>query len=639
MQKVFRKNTVIIMTIAIFSILIINFILTMYSFRNQQHEAFNYKIDQVIHTLENNQEELDTIKSNLDEDYLTRAKAAAYVIEKNPEVLESVLELKKLAQLLGVDELHVINGEGILCYSSVPEYIGMDFHDGEQTRGFVPILESDDENAYVIQEAQPNTAEGKIMKYVGVSRKGEKGIVQVGIEPVRQLEAQEKNTYEYIFSRFPTDMGEAIFAVDCNTNEVLGHSGSVSEQDREEYHQVDRFVGCESGKTVEMEEAMRCYVVTRRYGDVLIGVSIPEHLLFTKIWKNTGTMFLYLLIVEIILVVLLEYLVKSKVIDGIHGILKSLSDITNGNLDIKVAVGGNREFEELSYGINTMVKSIVNTSDRISKIIKLSEVPLAAFEYQNDMKHVFVTSGFKELIQLSPEEINRLCGMPEMFYRKIQEIRAVPAKGETDIYQTGSKTYVRIHLSEEKTGYLGVVIDVSADMLQKQQMQYENSHDQLTGLLRYDDYKQQMEEILRDAPTEKMSACVMIDLDGFKSINDTYGHDAGDRYLLAFAEMLKELPKEHCLPARRSGDEFCLFIFDCCDKEEINSCVDQFWMMLKERKVEFTADHAQAISASGGITYIKDVFDDLNLFLKQADEALYMAKRNGKGHCVEYMTE
>ena len=106
MQKLFRKNMTIIISGAILIIMIINFVVTAFSLQRQQYETFCNKIDQVVHMMENNQVELASIRGNLDEDYLTRAKAAAYVIERNPEVLEKLGELQNLAKLLNVDEIH-----------------------------------------------------------------------------------------------------------------------------------------------------------------------------------------------------------------------------------------------------------------------------------------------------------------------------------------------------------------------------------------------------------------------------------------------------------------------------------------------------------------------------------------------------
>ena len=180
MQKTFIKYTFVIMTAAILLILSINFIFTFHSLESQQFNTFQTKIEQVIHTLENNQTELSLLKESLDEDYLTRAKAAAYVMDRQQEVTMSVYEMQYLAKLLNVDELHVIDENGIIVFASVPKYVGIDMNDHEQTRAFLALLESEEEDAYLIQDAQPNAAEGKVMQYIGVARKSQKGVVQVG---------------------------------------------------------------------------------------------------------------------------------------------------------------------------------------------------------------------------------------------------------------------------------------------------------------------------------------------------------------------------------------------------------------------------------------------------------------------------
>ncbi|MDE5696149.1 MAG: GGDEF domain-containing protein, partial [Lachnospiraceae bacterium] len=73
MQKIFTKYMVIIMTTAIMLILFINFLFRWHALEEQQFNTFHIKIDQIIHTLENNQMELELMNENLNEDYLTRA--------------------------------------------------------------------------------------------------------------------------------------------------------------------------------------------------------------------------------------------------------------------------------------------------------------------------------------------------------------------------------------------------------------------------------------------------------------------------------------------------------------------------------------------------------------------------------------
>ena len=113
MQKTFIRYTFAIMTAAVFLIFFINCIFTLHTLESQQYKTFYTKSQQVIHTLENNQEELALMRESLDEDYLTRARAAAYVLDRQKEVSMDVEEMQYLANLLNVDELHMIDENGI----------------------------------------------------------------------------------------------------------------------------------------------------------------------------------------------------------------------------------------------------------------------------------------------------------------------------------------------------------------------------------------------------------------------------------------------------------------------------------------------------------------------------------------------
>lgn len=633
MRKIFRNYMVIIITIAILAILVINFFMIATSTRKRQLNTFNGKIDQVIHTMEENKIELEAINRNLDEDYLTRARAAAYVIERNPEVVESVEELQNLAGLLNVDEVHVIDENGIIVYSSVPIYIGVDFHDGEQTRGFLWLLEDESGKACFAQEAQPNSAEQKIMKYVGVTREGKRGIIQVGLQPTRQQEAQERNTYQYIFDRFPTDVGQEYFAIDCNTNQILAHSGNTS-GGQLIGHSVENLKGCESGGFRTMEDGDVYYVVTRQYGDVLIGTEMPRNIMYRRLSGSILTVFIYLFVIEMVIILLMDYLLKRKVVDGIYRILGNLNRISNGNYDTVMNVRGNPEFEELSSGIQTMVKSILSSSDRISKIIEMSEIPLAAFEYQDGMKYVFITSGLGDILGFSKEELEQLYRDHELFLTKVQKIMELPTEGEVDVFPIKDK-YVRIHLSINGEEYLGVATDATREVLENRRIRYENNHDQLTGLCKYNYFKQRAEEALKSNQGGMTCACVMLDLDDFKKINDTYGHDLGDIYLQSFAEVMKTFPIEHCITARRSGDEFCLLLYGY-SKETILRELGVFWNMLREKQVKVSANEEIEIRASGGVAFAGEEDMELSVLMHQADVALYQAKDEQKGFYVEY---
>ena len=636
MQKIFRKNAIIIVTIAIFILFVLNTVVATFSLRNQQYRTFSNKLDQIIQTMKNNDTELDSINKNLNVDYLTRAKATAYILEHNEEVFQSVPQLERLASLLDVDEIHVIDEKGCIIYSSVAKYIGIDFHDDEQTAEFLSILENYDESNYYVQDERPNAAEDKVMKYVAVARRGQKGIVQVGLVPDRQKKETQRNTYKYIFSLFPTDEGEELFSIDCKENVLTALSGGMPMNRLKQRYTTERFAGCSKGAIRQKLDGSYWYVVTREYKDTLIGASIPIRILVRNLAYNIFTTLFCLVCVEVIILLLLNYLLKSKVINGVHEILRDLDRLTGGNYDTAVKVGGNPEFEQLSQGINQMVQSVINSSDRIAKIVELSGMPFVAFEYQTSWDHVYVTKGLKEMLNLSEEDIDYFYEDKHRFVEWIRQIMQNPIEAGSDMFQVDDKKYVRIHLAEEPNGYLGVIMDATKDVEERNRIYYENNHDQLTGLSRYQYFKQQAADRIAKSLPDEVYAVVMMDLDSFKQINDNYGHDVGDWYLQSFAMLLDSQPKEHFLTARRSGDEFCMLIYGYHTKEQIIEQLEQFWLRLANSNIQLSAQEWKAIRSSGGYVCCADNGQNITELLHLADEALYDAKENKKGFCCEY---
>ena len=425
MQKIFRKNAVMIVTIAILILFAGNSVVTLFSVKRQQYHTFSSKIDQIIQTMKDNDKEIEAINANLDVDYVTRAKATAYILEHNEEVFQRVAELQRLARLLDVDEIHVTDEDGVIIYSSVGQYVGVDFRKGKQTSEFLSILEDYKESNYFVQDEQPNTAEGKVMKYVAVARRGKKGIVQVGLDPERQKKETERNTYKYIFSLFPTDEGEELFSIDCDTDTLTVLSRGMPDDSIAKRYTLERFQDCTQGALRQKKDGTYWYVVTKEYNNTLIGASIPVRVLFFKLLFNLLATLLCLVCVEIIMLVLLNYLVNQKVIIGIHQILNGLNRITDGNYDMTIEVGGNPEFEQLSSGINTMVKSVRHSSDRLAKILEMSEVPLVAFEYQEEWGHVYVTKGLKEILNLTDMDIDSFYQDKQLFINRLQEIMSL----------------------------------------------------------------------------------------------------------------------------------------------------------------------------------------------------------------------
>lgn len=96
---------------------------------------------QIENLIESNKAENDTLQGTIKEDYISRAKALAYILENDPALKEDRERLTRVAGLLGIDEVDIFDTEGIIVYSTVPEYVGYSMHNEGQISFFLPMLE------------------------------------------------------------------------------------------------------------------------------------------------------------------------------------------------------------------------------------------------------------------------------------------------------------------------------------------------------------------------------------------------------------------------------------------------------------------------------------------------------------------
>jgi len=171
---------------------------------------------------------------------------------------------------------------------------------------------------------------------------------------------------------------------------------------------------------------------------------------------------------------------------------------------------------------------------------------------------------------------------------------------------------------------------------------YQANHDFLTDLHnRYYviRFLQNMMSSLRESKT--YSFLLLIDLDHFKTINDSLGHDVGDRLLQEVATRIKQNQFDNTLLARLGGDEFIVAGHEYTDKqqceEEAEGLANKLLLALKD---SYTVDrHSLYISASIGVSLVGCNHTDANRFIKEADIAMYEAKEKGRDGVIVFDEE
>ena len=161
-------------------------------------------------------------------------------------------------------------------------------------------------------------------------------------------------------------------------------------------------------------------------------------------------------------------------------------------------------------------------------------------------------------------------------------------------------------------------------------MKYLADHDQLTGLLNRRAFQSQLEyQFSLFQRYQRPFSILMLDIDYFKMINDTFGHSAGDKAIVHTAKQLKQQVRQSDLVARFGGEEFIVLLADQ-SQSDAKLIADKICQTLSETK---WADAADPLTISIGCVEASQARDPDQL-LKLADDALYQAKANGRNQAV-----
>jgi diguanylate cyclase (GGDEF)-like protein len=187
-------------------------------------------------------------------------------------------------------------------------------------------------------------------------------------------------------------------------------------------------------------------------------------------------------------------------------------------------------------------------------------------------------------------------------------------------------------------GWLYKMLEVSLDLLKNNNIELQHAKAELALLVLTDpltklpNRRQLFERLQSELERYKRSGskfCVMmIDLDFFKKINDTYGHPAGDAVLEAFGKMALSSIRKSELIARYGGEEFVVVLPET-ELPIALKAAERLQHSLESMKIPFNS-HTLNVTASIGVTIVTDDDQSIETIIKRADSAVYIAKENGR---------
>lgn len=183
-------------------------------------------------------------------------------------------------------------------------------------------------------------------------------------------------------------------------------------------------------------------------------------------------------------------------------------------------------------------------------------------------------------------------------------------------------------------GYVLNARDVTYRKKMEQQLRYQATHDELTGLANRVHAVEDLTGILERNSGSTTVATILVDIDEFKDINDSLGHDFGDELLISIAERIKQMLSFGDVAARIGGDEFAIIVERSHGESQVMELAEG---LMADLATSFTIDGREiSITTSAGIVFDHDRASNAEFMLRNADTAMYRAKQLGKRQIVVF---
>lgn len=419
MKKIFTQRLFYYMFAALIITITAIFALQTGASQTSNSNASQTKLADVKEKLAANEANITQLTENLSQDNLAKTRAFADMLAADKSISGNMDKLNAIKDRLMVNELHIIDEDGIITSSTVEAYIGFDMKSGEQSNAFMVIV--NDPTIEIVQEPQRNVAEGIIMQYIGVARSDQKGLVQVGVRP-EVLEKTLAGTEISVVLK-DIDFGDKgyIYAIDAASGLILAHKNA----DLIGSSAADAgFPSNLTGKGKAVIDGTKGYYVAEEYNGQIIGTFMPSSEYYAGRSSQTIVVSLSMLIIFGVLLLMINHMVDDKIVQGINRISDSMSKIAGGNFGITVNEQGNPEFVMLSDNINKMVKGICQNIQQNENLVE---------QQKQDMEHsqILIQNVKKACLDLNAVSVETLENAENIFNGTDEQEKAVEELKQT----------------------------------------------------------------------------------------------------------------------------------------------------------------------------------------------------------------
>ena len=354
------------------------------------------------------------------------------------------------------------------------------------------------------------------------------------------------------------------------------------------------------------------------------------------------------MLIIIIVLTLLAGVISSLVISGrLARPIKRLSAQVGASQQQRnqlpsLSPTGIYELDHLADAFTQRSQEIQDTAAKFQRIIQMASVDLGGYEKRPEDSSVFVTDNFFSLLMLpslSPDSLT--CTHFDALLNEWIETRKFVGRAYGgNVYEqktdNGQTRYILLRTGEENGTQFGLAEDVTNSMMERRRIEHERDYDVLTGLYNRFSFGRKVQELFAQPELLRHAALLMTDLDNLKKINDTYGHDWGDRYIQLTGQSFAENLPANALCSRLSGDEFIVLLYGYDDRDALRADLLRLQQAIAGYSAVLPSGDTMRIAISGGVAWYPEDSTDYLTLKRYADFALYQVKRMRKGEIFEF---
>jgi diguanylate cyclase (GGDEF)-like protein/PAS domain S-box-containing protein len=459
---------------------------------------------------------------------------------------------------------------------------------------------------------------------------------------------------------------------------LLAHSGDEKPKQREPYHGplprgerdsavlVQRYVKA-FAEIDSSKNRLLAYAPiedrNQRIGGVITEYSLEP---LYRQQRQVISLFLIRSLGAVVIAVVLGLLIVRRISQPLLLTMKALPQLGSGKFSLPPLTRRDDEYRTLTNALKKVDKRIHKSNFALQKEIEERrqmerELKLAASVFENGSEGIVITDRDNNILSVN-SAFERLTGYrqdevigknprvlksgrhSEEFYRNMWSHILEDGRWQGEIWEQrkdGSiyPKWITINAIRndlgEITNFMAIFSDISARKAAEERIHHLAHHDALTGLanriLLADRIRQTIHKARR---TGHMVAVLFLDLDGFKLINDTLGHEVGDSMLCSVAERLKSLVRDSDTVARMGGDEFLVLLSDISHEEDAARVAEKIVDTIGEPYL-INGQELRTSPSIGISIYPQDAADE-NILIRCADTAMYHAKAAGRNNFQFY---